>query len=56
MIQRDLPDENNQKAEDLFKPAISRPFQNGVGTLEGHAPSWPPQRTRQSASLQGTLE
>jgi hypothetical protein len=32
MIQRDLPEENNQMAEDLFKPAISRPFQNGVGT------------------------
>ncbi len=32
MIRMDLLEENNQKAEDHFKPAVSGTFQIGVGT------------------------
>lgn len=34
MIRMDLLEENNQKAEDHFKPAVSGTFQIGVGTSD----------------------
>ncbi len=33
MIRMDLLEENNQKAEDHFKPAVSGTFQIGVGRV-----------------------
>ncbi len=33
MIRMDLHEENNQKAEDHFKPAVSDSFQIGVGKI-----------------------